>query len=100
MMTCVSERSGIASRGIVRTATTPPRISPNVARRTMNLFLREKSMRDLSMGGWRDCGLKAAAGREERSGQADTLFPLTPTLSLGERENRWQFSEFSGSFRI
>jgi hypothetical protein len=44
MMTCVSDRSGIASSGMLRTAKIPASVSAKVASRTMNLFRSEKSM--------------------------------------------------------
>src|SRR4051794_29395008 len=49
MITWVSERSGMASSGIVRIATIPPMTRPKVVSRTMNLFFSEKSMSDFSM---------------------------------------------------
>src|SRR5213593_4866092 len=49
MMTCTSERSGMASSGMCRTEYTPINNSVAVVSRTMNLFWSENSMIRLSM---------------------------------------------------
>src|SRR5579859_3387418 len=49
MMTCVSERSGIASSGMWRRANTPPNTTAAVAASTSTLFFSEKSMIRASM---------------------------------------------------
>src|SRR6266516_982210 len=49
MITCTSERSGMASSGMCRTEYTPINTSAAVVSRTMNLFWSENSMMRLSM---------------------------------------------------
>src|SRR6266511_1729302 len=49
MMTCVSERSGMASSGMLRSAKMPAIVSARVTSRTMPLFRSEKSMTARSM---------------------------------------------------
>src|SRR5262245_32768197 len=48
-MTCTSDRSGMASSGMFRTAYAPLRTRASVPSRTINLFLSEKSMMVLSI---------------------------------------------------
>src|SRR4029453_3402738 len=55
MITCVSERSGIASSGMLRTAKIPANVSPSVASRTMNLFRNEKSIIARNMDRYASC---------------------------------------------
>src|SRR6516162_6170509 len=49
MMTCVSERSGIASSGMLRSAKMPAAMAAPVPSKTTNLFRSEKSMTARSM---------------------------------------------------
>src|SRR6476469_1686797 len=73
MMTCVSERSGIASSGMLRTAKIPATVNPAVASKITNLFRNEKSIMARSMNGYGSylCGVVLGVGDE------------TSALSLG-----------------
>src|SRR5690349_13384472 len=71
MMTCVSERSGIASSGTCRTAQTAPTIAAPVRTRTRNRFRALNSMmRSTMVAPSADLGRGRRAERRERRAEA------------------------------